>query len=233
MWKAAIEAGWEVERLPNWRAPASLASADPVLYGEPLFAAAVAEALALRLIEPPVDWTAGLPLPYRCREIRLTTLGEARGGREPAFVKPTGDKCLLAKVYPSGAELPTRDVLPDATSVLISEPVAWDVEFRCFVLGREVMTLSPYWRNGMLAQAKDGSWPAVQSELQEADSFARRVLDDPAVASPPAFVLDIGRITNVGWAVVEANPAWGSGLYGCDASRVLSVVRRACIPQSC
>jgi hypothetical protein len=233
MWKAAIEAGWEVERLPNWRAPAWLASADPIAYGEPLFVAAVAEALSLRLIEPPVDWTPGLPMRYRRRDIRLTMLGEVRGGREPAFVKPADDKCFVARVYPSGAELPARNVLPDVTPVLISDPVGWELEFRCFVLEREVTTLSPYWRNGMLAQAEDGSWPADRNELEEAESFARRVLDDPAVASPPAFVLDIGRIWKVGWAVVEANPAWGSGLYGCDASRVLSVVRRACIPESC
>jgi hypothetical protein len=40
-------------------------------------------------------------------------------------------------------------------------------------------------------------------------------------------VVDVGRVAGRGWAVVEANPAWGSGLYGCDAARVLPVLRGA------
>lgn len=231
MWKAAIAAGWEVERLPNWRPPESLASADPVLYGEPLFAAAVADALSLVLIEPPPDWTVRLPWRYRQREIRFTTLAAVRRGHRPAFVKPADDKCFPARVYASGVELPTEEVLPGTTPVLVSEHVAFDVEFRCFALEGELATSSPYMRCGELAQADDGTWPAGHDELRGAVSFARRVLDDPAVTCPPTFVLDVGTIDG-GWAVVEANAAWGSGLYGCDPSRVLSVLRRASIQRS-
>ena len=32
-----------------------------------------------------------------------------------------------------------------------------------------------------------------------------------------------------GWAVIESNPAWGSGLYGCDLNQVLGVLQRACL----
>jgi len=42
---AAAAVGWEVERLPSWRAPEWLRGQDVVLYGEPLFAAVVADEL--------------------------------------------------------------------------------------------------------------------------------------------------------------------------------------------
>ncbi len=46
---------------------------------------------------------------------------------------------------------------------------------------------------------------------------------------PPAVVLDVGHLQGRGWAVVEANAAWGSGIYGCEPASVLRVVERACV----
>jgi len=47
------------------------------------------------------------------------------------------------------------------------------------------------------------------------------------VAVPPAFVLDIGITAERGWAVVEGNPCWGAGLYGCTPREALHTARRA------
>ncbi|WAS92153.1 ATP-grasp domain-containing protein [Nannocystis punicea] len=41
-------------------------------------------------------------------------------------------------------------------------------------------------------------------------------------------VIDVGAIEDRGWAVAEANPAWASGLCGCEPARVLAVLR-ACV----
>src|SRR5205823_5643490 len=101
--------------------------------------------------------------------------------------------------------------------VLLSEPVAWEAEYRCFVLGRRVVASSAYLRGGQPARDEDGCWVSPPEEQADADAFASRLLADPAVGVPPAFVLDVGRVEGRGWAVVEANPAFGSGLYGCDA----------------
>jgi hypothetical protein len=49
-------------------------------------------------------------------------------------------------------------------------------------------------------------------------------------ALPPAFVTDVGLIEGRGWAVVEFNPAWCSGVLGADPAAVLGVLRRACRP---
>jgi hypothetical protein len=210
--------------VPEW-----LRGQDVALFGEPLFAAVVADELGLVLLEPPFDWLSTLAAEYRQREIRYATLREARQLREAAFVKPADDKCFLAGVFPSGVQLPGEDVLPGSTPVLIAEPVRWEVEFRCFILEREVVTLSPYLRQGELAQSPDGNWDDTRTEL--ARTFAQQVLSDEAVALPPAVVMDVGIIEGRGWAVVEANAAWGSGIYGCDPAAVLRVVRRACLPQ--
>ena len=47
-------------------------------------------------------------------------------------------------------------------------------------------------------------------------------------ALPPAFVVDVGLVEGRGWAVVEFNPAWCSGLLGTDPTAVLSVLKRSC-----
>jgi hypothetical protein len=231
MLEAAQAAGWEALRLDSWRIPAGLNGRDVVLYGEPLFADVVAPSLGIALLQAPFDWLPGLPEHYRRRQVSFTNLATARQYPQPAFIKPADDKCFTARVYANGAELPDTAVLPDETPVLISEVVSWQVEYRCFVAERTVVTYSPYWRNGMLAQEEDGTWPAPPDERDAVLAFARTLLADPTVAVPPAFVLDVGLIADRGWAVVEANSAWGAGIYGCDPALVLQVLHRAVVPQ--
>src|SRR5438132_7747669 len=128
---AAMHVRWEVERLHSWKVPDWLqARNDVVLFGEPLFAAAVGEDLGLSLLEPPLSWLADLPEKYRRREVSFTTLKCARERLQPTFVKPADDKCFIAKVFSSGQELPGETVLPGTTPVLFAEPVKWTVEFR-------------------------------------------------------------------------------------------------------
>ncbi|MFD7843425.1 hypothetical protein ACFV4K_10890 [Nocardia sp. NPDC059764] len=55
---------------------------------------------------------------------------------------------------------------------------------------------------------------------------------EPLLPTPLAVVVDIGLIEGRGWAVVEANSAYGAGVYGCDPRRVLDVLARGCVPRS-
>jgi ATP-grasp domain, R2K clade family 2 len=219
--RAAREAGWDVARQSSWRVePPS--DSEPVVYGEPLFCAAAAEALGLRLLEPRLDWLARLPERFRRRDVRAATLGDARlGGR--AFVKPADDKAFRAGVW-DAAELPAA--LDESTPVLIAEVVDFVREFRCFVLDRRVTTLSIYARGGTLA-AGDGDYPATADELSAARALTEELLAE--IAAPPAVVIDVGEIAGRGWAVVEANPCFGAGIYGCDPAAVLPVLARASV----
>lgn len=227
---AALEAGWSVERLGNWRVPEYLYGRKVVLYGEPLFAEVIAKRLSFALLDAPFDWLLHLPPSYRQREVTLTTLSEARAFAQPTFVKPAdGRKGFEGRVYASGASLPSADVQPDSTQVFAAEPVFWEIEFRCFVLERRIATISPYLRAGELVLSESGAWEATPAEYIDARNFIEALLADPAIPLPPAVVIDAGKIRGRGWAVVEANTCWGAGIYGCDPARVLPVLARACI----
>jgi hypothetical protein len=160
----------------------------------------------------------------------LATLGEARKVSTPSFIKPADEKCFEARVYSSGVELPVPGPLPEDLPVLIQEVVAWSSEFRCFILDRKVVTSSAYWRDGQPAKSDDGSWSSTDAELDNANRFCEAVLQDQSVAIPSAVAMDVGMIRNRGWAVIESNAAFGSGIYGCDPVAVLQVLRRACSP---
>ena len=227
LWRRGIADGWTVERLQSRTQMPSTTSRSAAVYGEPFFAREVARSMSLALIEPPFEWLTTLPLELGNRKITYTTLAEGRKLTSPAFVKPADDKCFDAQVYTSGSQLPGEDHLDGHAPILISEPVRWLSEFRCFILDGKVETMSVYFRDGELAQTDEETWPATSAELIQAQSFAERVLS--TVAAPPAVVLDVGIIDGAGWSVVEANPAWGAGIYGCDPSAVLHVLQRSCV----
>ena len=57
---------------------------------------------------------------------------------------------------------------------------------------------------------------------KEATALAERLAQ--AITLPRAVVVDVGLIAGRGWSVIEFNAAWGAGLNGCRAERVLPAV---------
>jgi ATP-grasp domain, R2K clade family 2 len=225
LWKAAAELGWTVERINGWHVPDRLRAQDDIaLYIEALFGQTIADQLGLRLLNPPEDWLVRLPFGYRLRDIRLTTLGEVRCLETAAFVKPPNDKSFPANVY-LGSSLPRE--YDDDMSVLVSDVVVWETEFRCFVLDRSLVTYSIYARNGELQ--RDAQFQSEIAEDRGLEEFMAGLLADPEIDLPVATVVDVGYIKGAGWGCVEQNAAWGAGIYGCDPSQVLEVVRRAAV----
>jgi hypothetical protein len=53
--------------------------------------------------------------------------------------------------------------------------------------------------------------------------YISKALICPTVPS----VIDVGRIPGKGWAIIETNPAWASGLYGCDPVAALKIMEKA------
>ena len=231
LWRAALSTEWSVERLQSYRLPEWLQSEEVVLYGEGLFVQAIAHQLGISLIEPTLDWLITLPEDYLLRNIEYLTLSEARNINLPAFIKPADGKLFQAKVYSNNKQLPDDESQSDSTPVLVAEPVEWEIEFRCFILNDQVVTLSPYVRNGELAVNDADEWLASDKEFEEAHAFCQKLLMDSEISKPPAFVIDVGVIKGKGWAVIEGNPAWASGIYGCNPAQVLTVVQRCCIPE--
>ena len=225
--------GWQVNRLSAWRINEVPPPEQPVvIYAEPLFGEALADQMSRVLLEPPPEWLPGLPGDFLKRKVGISTLKEMRPFEEPRFVKPAEGKVFEARVYQTGTDLPGVDQVDESLPVLWSEPVNFVLEVRCFVRGGEILAMSPYWRNGALADGPDGSWPFEGKEEQETRDFVSAVLRHPGVETPPAFVLDAGIIEGRGWAVIEGNPCWGAGLYGCPARAALEAGRAALVPKS-
>ena len=202
LWQAAVRAKWPVMRLQNHRAPDELQNQDVVLYGEALFVAIIADQLDLALFETPLDWLPSLPPHFRQRDVYLTTLKGARSIATSAFIKPAADKTFDAKVYESGADLPSSEYFDDETPVLVSEPVIWEVEFRCFVGDRMVQTCSPYSRYGELAENDDGEWMASDEEIADVKQFMGQFLADDAVE----FAQSRAAARRFGWRATLATP---------------------------
>lgn len=218
LWRAAGHLGWDVERLMNWRLPHKNFE-DPVVYVESLFTPMIAEQLGIILTEPSNDWLSNLPENFRKRAVALMEVETARGllsVSAPLFVKPPNDKSFAAKVY---KELP--DYVENTSPVLVQEVVTWEKEFRCFCLDGKVLTLSIYWKDGQSMKHED--WYSTPKEQDEARDFAEKVIGE--VETPRAIVIDVGVIKDKGWAVIELNAAWGSGIYGCNPIEVLKVIK--------
>lgn len=231
--QAASEVGQTTIRLPSFRPTAEIENKPIAVYGESLFAIIITTALGYRVIEPTADWLPNLPKQYTQRDIELTAMDIARQFTKPYFVKNAdGMKAFEAKVYSSGTALPSPDYYDDDYALLVSEPVEWEVEYRCFVMEREVRTLSIYLRDGELAKLPDGTWQQNDEEMAEAKQFCEQLLLGTNVPIPPAVVIDVGRIAGRGWAVIEANPAYGAGIYGCDPKQVLQVVNRCTMAEN-
>jgi hypothetical protein len=217
---------WQVETLSGPPALDRLRDrADVAPYGDWPVVTHLANLLHLALLAPTVDWLPRLPEAYRRRPVRLLPAGEARRLAEPILLRPV----LSREDAPASA----ADTLLEAASlvpeepVLASEPVSWETEFRCFVRERSPAALALYARNGKVLRAP-GCEPVSDVEQQEAEEFVKGLLNDPAVALPPALVVDIGRIAGRGWAVAAAGPAWCRLRYFCHPHGVLNTLQRAC-----
>lgn len=227
--RAALASRWQVERLQNYRVTSTYKNINIALYGEALFTTIIAEQIEYTLLEAPADWLAQIPEQYLNRELQFTTLKQARSIKLPMFIKPAEGKSFQAQIYEVADDLPSPEAQPDDMPVYISEPVKWEIEFRCFVLERKIVTLSVYSRDGEFAEDENGKWLASKQEVDAAVKFIQLILEDQSVSMPPAFVLDIGKIAKRSWAVIEANPAWAAGIYGCDPIAILPVLQRSCI----
>jgi hypothetical protein len=235
LWKTAVglAPGWDVYRLRTWRVPEEIkdtwhAETGLAIYGEPLFCAGVAEQFDRVLLEPPFEWLSRVPEDYLKRSVQFTTLKDARVLPGRSFIKPADDKCFPARVY--GSALDFQDqvaLLPDSTPVLISELVTFEVETRNFVMAGAVRTSSCYAR---LDDGKNVKWISKEVEMKSMQRFMMDLLRHPEVESSQPIVIDVGWIRGRGWAVIEANPMFGSGIYDCDPKVVLDLLQYTSVP---
>jgi hypothetical protein len=225
---AAKELGWEVYSTEtSWRLPDELIASGKqgVPYGSQTFCEVIAQQMGWTLHQNSFDWLAKLPIEYTKRKVDFMTLGEAKLLQETKFIKPADDKVFMAKVYAPG-ELIVSDVVPNDTPTLVSDVVRWDLEYRCFVENNRVLTWSNYIFHEHVADPK--YWNVIDSNDEALPyEFVQDLLFDLEDVETVASVIDVGRIPGKGLAIIETNPAWASGIYGCDPMRMLKVIKSA------
>jgi len=208
---AALNRGWSVIR-SGWRLPNDLDPAQTVIYGGELFSQLASQQLGLTVPSPPLSWLPGLPIDLRKRSIQLVSRQQAGAHRDRAFFKPADDKWFLPGVYESGATLPDADEDERSRPVYIAGVVEFTEEFRVFLADEVALTGSRYAANGR---------PAAPAPLPR---VVRIMAEQAAAGLPAGAVVDVGEIAGQGFAVIEANPAQESALYGADPDAVLTVL---------
>lgn len=212
IWTAATGMSWNVERRGYHDQPAPF----DALYGGYIWGAEIAVPAGIRLDSPPADYLWRLPFDLVKRSAH-GVLGKALSHFQfPQFVKAE-DRSITSRVYQSVDDLPPN--ISDDALYTIQEPVVWSREYRCFIVGDEILTASGY--------AADGGqeW---RGDPFNAVAWLGDVLREAREALPHAIVLDIGWIAGRGWAIIEANAAWCSGLYDCDPEMALLAIEAAC-----
>lgn len=234
--RAARQLGWPVHRARRYQVPHDIE--DPIVYGDIAFCDVMAEMLGLGLLEPTNSWLAELPSRYLLRQVRAMTHENLRSVRGRHFFKPANDKVFEAGIYECGAHVPWRYIDPE-TPVLVSDVVDFESEMRCYVLDRQVLTAGIYAGKTADSISNDGVSGAREALIYEAGcEWMKGLLSDPEVDIPSAVVIDIGLIEGLGWAAVEANQGYASGVYcggyatataspGADPIQVLQVIARA------
>lgn len=221
--RAARDAGWGTLAVDGAEFPDDVA--DPALYVTTELALTAASSLDLALLEPPLDLLARLPERFVRRQVEYATFGDLDRLAGRTFVKPADplDKWFDAGVYSDVRDIRTKGRHEPDSPVLLSEVVEWSVEYRYFVLEGRAVAGAPYIAYGRLAWSfnQKPHLPAAGLPLVE------RVCAEAAGELPPAFVIDVGRIDDRGWAVVEFNPVWPAGLLAADPNAVLPALLRA------
>lgn len=225
---SARELGWEViPALYSWRLDKEIIDKQDIgiCYGSQLFCEVISEQMNWKLKALPFNWLSKVPLEFLKRKVKFMTLAEAKIHNKyySKFIKPADDKCFDAKVYLID-EFDPPSLLEDSTPVLVSEIVSWDYEYRCFISeDNKLQTWSNYIYLDKIAD------PSFYNKMIDINpsllDFMGDLLNSGIVCGPA--VIDVGIIPNKGWAVIETNPAWASGLYGCDAMSALQVIKQS------
>ncbi len=222
--KASLNSPYELNRFNGkWNVPEEFRDDVISVYGEDLYAEIVAEQCHLTLTKPDDNWLSKIPEEFTKRKIYYGQLKDFVH-EENIFIKCSDFKSFKAGVFDKVTNIKGFDTLDLESTVFTSEVVEWELEVRCFVLNNKIKTYSSYWRNNTFNTN-------LLSETEEKDMFEffTDFIKQYSETLPKAIVLDFGIIIGKGWALIEANPAWCSGLYACDAEKALEVIVESCI----
>ncbi len=207
--------GGTVRRLAKFWEPPDVPPSSVRVYGPDTFGLVLAEIYGLSLLEPSQEVALQMPADLARRKMVAATLEAAFDWSFPTFIKPFVPKAFTARVYESRDELAIETRGMDLTAgVLGSEIVRIEAEARAFILDGYVLDCALYEGEASTAGAL-----LCANRLAQLGLF------------PPAVVVDLACLEGGTWVFLEANAAWGAGLNGCDAAKVLPAIERATRPK--
>jgi hypothetical protein len=222
VWRACLrKPGWDSHRARRFSLP------DPIpdvmcAYGKNYFCDAMAERAGLALLDPPDSWLSSLSPSFLLRNVVSCRAKDIPAFGERLFFKPANDKVFEAGVFERGSDVPLRFIDPECPC-LVSEVVDFDVEVRLHVLDGAIVACQQY---------RLYSDRPEEDVHEDAKLFAQEVIGREYERLPSSVVLDVGHVEGRGWAVVEANPLYSSGVYaGTDAAGVLEAILRSSGPR--
>lgn len=229
---AAREYGWQVISAPtSWRLDNELTSTPQlgIPYGSQTFCEVISQQMGWKLHQNSFDWLAKIPKEYLKRQVDFMSLKEAKKIEVRKFIKPADDKCFDAKIYEPG-EFKPHELISDDYPVLVSDVVKWDIEYRCFIGNNETNHNVFTWSNYLFyGQINDPHFhKMIPGDLEHIEDFMKKVLRDSFKRNMIGpSVIDVGVIPRKGWAVIETNPIWASGIYGCDPMQVIMAMNNS------
>lgn len=232
LWSVATELKWNVIRLDRNEVPSN--KENLIFYLDTYQGNKIAEKCGYILESPSLNWICDLPFEFVKRNLQAITWKEVKETETYGFYKPLDDKFFKAGIYESARQIKETacsDEISDNELCLWSEVAIFETEYRFFMLNRIPVIGSIYAINGKLAKTDTG-YPVNEIEYKEAENFVNSISNDPFINMPDAFVLDVGKLNTGEWAVIEVNPCWASGLYGCDPYKVLKVLEIASIKEN-
>ncbi|WP_298517025.1 ATP-grasp domain-containing protein [uncultured Kordia sp.] len=221
--QAAIDSEFTTIRFGGWNVPTEYQKDVVAVYGEDLFTTIVAEQCSLKLLKPADDWLASVPTKYTLRNIQYDRFGNIQNVQNK-FIKPVDFKFFPAGVYTSVEEIQGYSTIDATIEVFVSDVVSWAIEVRCFIIDRQLQTWSTYIYNGEIELKNT----ILENEETEMLSFLNEFLTDKTIDLPKAVVIDVGYISDKGWALIEANPVWSSGVYACNPKKVIDTIVKSC-----
>lgn len=218
----------------GWEVPKAVLNASTVSWWMPAeHAARVQRAgFAQNLIAPGSEWLCNLPESITGRSVFSSTVSELH--KHPVdrhvFIKPAEAKIegfeAAWRTFGQTTEICDELNIPENSMVQWTDTLMdLDNEYRFYILDGKVQAGSQYLTGGITYY--DG---AADEKNHEARKFAEYALDI-IENQPEAYTLDVGwNKASSSWVVIEGNPAWCSGLYGCDPYLALETIERSCNP---
>lgn len=188
--------------------------------------------LAPYLTSPDPGWLTEQDTRFTGRTTVLSTVADVLSNppEGTVFIKPANVKIDTAPAQVLEGEdlVNTLQSWEPDTWVLYTDRICdFSDEYRFYVVDDDIMTGSVYMQDG--STFYDG---AQDDRYAEAFLFASQFLVyGDKKKHPESFVLDVGfdRLKDE-WLVIEANPTWSSGFYGCKIEEVVHAIHRSCNP---